>query len=86
MNTAMQDLIEQLTKESDYLTGPDDCAEDKMVGGYIKTIISDIIVIFLEKEKKQIIDAHNNGHSYYEPNGVDAETYYNETFKQESKE
>lgn len=34
-------------------------------------------------EKEQIIDAHNNGHSYYEETGIDAEQYYNETFKHE---
>ena len=34
-------------------------------------------------EKEQIIDAHNNGHSYYEETGIDAEQYYNETFKSE---
>ena len=36
-----------------------------------------------EMEKEQIMDAHNNGHSYYEETGIDAEQYYNETFKSE---
>ena len=34
-----------------------------------------------EMEKQQIIDAHNDGHNYYEVQGVDAEQYYNQTFK-----
>lgn len=36
-----------------------------------------------EMEKQQIFDAHNNGHNYYEEIGIDAEQYYNETFKKE---
>jgi hypothetical protein len=31
-------------------------------------------------EKQQIIDAHDNGHNYYEAGGVDAEQYYTETY------
>jgi FtsZ-binding cell division protein ZapB len=38
-----------------------------------------------EMEKQQIIDAHNDGHNYYEENGIDAEQYYNQTFKEIEK-
>ena len=40
--------------------------------------------IFLEKEKEQIIDAASD-HSYptYELAKIDAEQYYNQTFKQD---
>jgi hypothetical protein len=34
-----------------------------------------------EMEKQQIIEAHTNGHNYYEVNGIGAEQYYNEIFK-----
>ena len=32
-------------------------------------------------EKQQIFDAHENGHNYYDVNGISAEQYYNETYK-----
>ena len=35
----------------------------------------------LEKEKEQIIDAQNDGHNYYDYDGICGEQYYNETFK-----
>lgn len=35
----------------------------------------------LEIEKEQIFDAHENGHNYYDVNGINAEQYYNETYK-----
>jgi len=34
-----------------------------------------------EMEKEQIFDAHENGHNYYDVNGISAEQYYNETYK-----
>lgn len=34
-----------------------------------------------EMEKQQIFDAHENGHNYYDVNGISKEQYYNETFK-----
>lgn len=43
---------------------------------------NDIIEQAKEMEKQQIIDAHNDGHNYYdEYDGIDSEEYYNETFK-----
>ena len=41
----------------------------------------EIIEQALEMEKQQIFDAHENGHNYYDVNGISAEQYYNETFK-----
>ena len=32
-------------------------------------------------EKQQILDAHENGHNYYDVNGISEEQYYNETYK-----
>jgi hypothetical protein len=31
--------------------------------------------------KQEIIDAHDNGHNYYDADGIDAEQYYQETFE-----
>jgi len=31
--------------------------------------------------ERQIINAHNDGHNYYEKNGLDAEQYYKTTYE-----
>lgn len=33
-----------------------------------------------EMEKQQIFDAHENGHNYYDVNGISKEQYYNKTY------
>ena len=33
-----------------------------------------------EMEKEQIFDAHENGHNYYDVNGISKEQYYNKTY------
>jgi len=51
-------------------------------GGLIsKKQFAGIVQQAKEMEKEQIMNAHNNGHNYYEENSLDAEQYYNETFK-----
>ena len=45
----------------------------------LKLVIG-LAVVRLEKERQQIIDSQENGHSYYEENGIDGEEYYNSTF------
>jgi len=71
MKTAMQELKERLLVDADVFPNR---------ASYVYEIIGDIDGELLEKEKKQIIDAQENGHSYYEENGMEGEQYYNSTF------
>jgi hypothetical protein len=50
------------------------------IGDSIINVMTDEINQAKEIEKQQIIDAHNDGHRYYEEGGLYAEEYYNETF------
>ena len=53
-------------------------------GFYIIDSLEDVANVFLqakEMEKQQIIDAHNDGHNYYDEYGIDSEEYYDKTFK-----
>ena len=55
---------------------------ESRVQGY-RIVLSELISL-LEKEKQQIIDAHNEGgyRQYLNNKEVDGEKYFNETFKQ----
>jgi hypothetical protein len=78
MKTAMQELIDKLKIESNFIT-KDDHIEDRMFKKGIDLAIY-ISNQLLEKEKEQIIQAH--GLKYYDIGEVTitGENYYNQTY------
>jgi hypothetical protein len=76
MKTAMQELKTQLESK----------ANDPMciqIESDIFKRVSNLIDIYLPKEKQQIIEAYDNGMAYqYTDSDHYAEDYYNETFEQ----
>jgi hypothetical protein len=70
MKTAMQELFSQLETEYPKLFNTNTLEGRKFINDYYK---------FIEMEKQQIIDAHNNGKNILPPN-ENGEQYYNETF------
>ena len=75
MKTAMQELIEFLNELNSDQTKPP-VLERKFLQKWCE-------ISLLQKEKQQIIDAQENGHSYYEQEGINGEQYYKETYKNE---
>lgn len=71
MKTAMQELYEDLEKFKEITSTISITDVQRMIGHYA-----------LEKEKQQIIEAHNKGQQYYNPgyNPDVSEQYYKETF------
>ena len=85
MKTAMQELIENLNKEANFIN-ENDSYGDRM---WKKGVIGSIKIIsetFLEKEKKQIIEAYKQGcknPSVFRENG--SKYYYDNTYDNETK-
>jgi hypothetical protein len=73
MKTAMQELFSQLEIEHPNLFNTHTQEGRKFINDYYK---------FFELEKKQIIDAYQQGfNNAYSSNPLSKEQYYNETFK-----
>lgn len=81
--TPMMELIEQLEKEIKFIN-EDDSKEDRYYQAGLKLAYAKAKSL-LPKEKQVIEDAHNDGHNYYEVNGIDAETYYNTKYNNQIK-
>jgi hypothetical protein len=82
MKTVLQEIIESLTKDAEFLDGPNDAKEDKIVGSYLKTIVDDLKENWLQKEKQQIIDAANSALTIVSKDCPYGEQYYNSSFKE----
>jgi hypothetical protein len=79
MKTAMQEFIEMLKEARSVSIASEDITQT-----YTNAIR--LAESMLDKEKEQIMDAHMEGHyviSYPVSPELEAEKYYNETFKQE---
>jgi hypothetical protein len=79
MKTAMQEFIEMLKEARSVSIASEDITQT-----YTNAIR--LAESMLDKEKEQIMDAHMEGHyviSYPVSPELEAEQYYNETFRQE---
>lgn len=78
--TAMQELIEKLEVEINFINDKDSM-EDKFYRQGLR-FANRICNELLEKEKDQIENAYIQGFVHFEKTGViDVDNYYNETFK-----
>lgn len=57
----MQEALEHLYKNADYLSGPNDCASDRATGQYLRLMAEEIEEKYLHKERQQIEDAYEAG-------------------------
>jgi hypothetical protein len=80
MKTAMQELIDKLKIESNFIT-KDDHIEDRMFKQGIDLAIY-ISNHLLEKEKEQIINAAKSCNYIGGATDIEAEKYYNQTYNQ----
>jgi hypothetical protein len=82
MKTVMQELIDKLKIESNFIT-KDDHIEDRMFKKGIDLAIY-ISNHLLEKEKEQIKKAYKDHHDLGHIFGLDTEQYYNQTYNQKN--
>jgi len=80
MKTAMQEMIEWLDRQRVICINSKKQHEADFLNGHIS-----VATTLREKEKQHLIDAHNegwlNGTEFPKKNHIQAEDYYNETFK-----
>ena len=70
MKTSMQQLYLEIEKFKGITDSISITDVQRMISHY-----------FINIEKQQIIDAQENGHLYYEQEGINGEQYYIETYK-----
>ena len=74
MKTAMQELIDEMTKQLDLHESPE-------VKEVLRILKASAIRKYWKKEKEQIIDAYLKGYIHYLPE-IDSKEYYNQTYNQ----
>lgn len=81
MQTVLTELKEVLEREIKFVGGLRDNKENKTVADYLRTVIKEIDTRFMLLEKKQIVDAFDEGYGFgYGDNGETGERYFIDTF------